>query len=322
MAETLLEVQEVGKRYRVGQTPVPALEDVSFQIRKGEVFAVVGESGSGKTTLANLILGIEAPTEGTIFYKGQPLGSERPRRLRRLIQYVQQNPWTTLNPKRTVYQSVVLPIAVHGLVPPNLRRQAVARLLELVDLGPEYLDRYPQALSGGQRQRVAIARALAAQPELLVLDEPTSALDVSVQAKVLAILAELRERLALTYLFITHDLTVVRNLADRVLVLYRGRVMEEGPTEALFLHPLHPYTRMLLAAVPVVSEEEAALRPEWPWERVLEQGEGKSSKGCPFAPRCPFAEARCWQAVPRMEEVAAFRKVACHVITREVREKA
>lgn len=322
MAETLLEVQGVGKRYRVGQTPVPALEDVSFQIRKGEVFAVVGESGSGKTTLANLILGIEAPTEGTIFYKGQPLGSERPRRLRRLIQYVQQNPWTTLNPKRTVYQSVVLPIAVHGLVSPNLRRQAVARLLELVGLGPEYLDRYPQALSGGQRQRVAIARALAAQPELLVLDEPTSALDVSVQAKVLAILAELRERLALTYLFITHDLTVVRNLADRVLVLYRGRVMEEGPTEALFLHPLHPYTRMLLAAVPVVSEEEAALRPEWPWERILEWGEGKSSRGCPFAPRCPFAEARCWEAVPRMEEVAAFRKVACHVITREVREKA
>jgi len=322
VAETLLEVQGVGKRYRVGQTPVPALEDVSFQIRKGEVFAVVGESGSGKTTLANLILGIEAPTEGTIFYKGQPLGSERPRRLRRLIQYVQQNPWTTLNPKRTVYQSVVLPIAVHGLVSPNLRRQAVARLLELVGLGPEYLDRYPQALSGGQRQRVAIARALAAQPELLVLDEPTSALDVSVQAKVLAILAELRERLALTYLFITHDLTVVRNLADRVLVLYRGRVMEEGPTEALFLHPLHPYTRMLLAAVPVVSEEEAALRPEWPWERILEWGEGKSSRGCPFAPRCPFAEARCWEAVPRMEEVAAFRKVACHVITREVREKA
>lgn len=319
MTEVLLNAQNLTKRFVVGMKEVPALEDVSFALREGEVLAVVGESGSGKTTLANLILGVDSPTRGVLLYRGEPLAVPRPLSLKRRIQYVQQNPWTTLNPRRTVFQTVALPLAVHRLLPVKAWRDRVAELLNLVGLGPEFLDRLPHALSGGQRQRVAIARALAAQPEIVVLDEPTSALDVSVQVKVLHLLKELHSRFSLTYLFISHDLAVVRNFAQRVLVLYRGQVMEVATTEALFQEPLHPYTRLLLASVPVVSEEEAALRPEWPWDTwkgVEEEVKG----GCPFAPRCPWAEGVCRSRRPRLMEARDTHWVACHLVAPEPEE--
>ncbi|AEG34705.1 oligopeptide/dipeptide ABC transporter, ATPase subunit (plasmid) [Thermus thermophilus SG0.5JP17-16] len=309
VADILLEVRDLTKEFAVGRKRVRALNGVSLGLEEGEILAVVGESGSGKTTLANLVLGIEMPTYGDILYRGTPLKTPRPLHMRRRLQYVQQNPWTTLNPRRTVFQSVALPLAVHKLTPPRLWRERVAELLHLVGLGPEFLDRYPHALSGGQRQRVAIARALAAQPEMVILDEPTSALDVSVQARVLGLLLEIQARFSLSYLFISHDLAVVRNFARRILVLYRGQVMETGPTEVVFRNPVHPYTRLLLASVPVVSEEEAALRPSWPWDAQDRLGPGE---GCPFSSRCPWAQELCWRERPSLVPIQKSHLVACH----------
>jgi len=292
---------------------VQALDGVSLEVFPGETLAVVGESGSGKTTLANLILGTEGATGGTLHFEGQPLGKDRPLELRRRIQYVQQNPMTTLNPRRTIFQSIRVPFETHRITINHWKR--AAELLEVVGMSAEYLDRFPVALSGGQRQRVAIARALAVEPKLLVLDEPTSALDVSVQAKVLALLVDLQHQFKLTYIFITHDLSVVRNVAGRVVVMYRGKIAELGPTAELFRDPEHPYTRMLISSIPVVSEEEEALKPRWPWERNLALDSGTASQGCTFAPRCPFAEQACWNQVPALAVVREGHQSACHMVS-------
>ena len=200
---------------------------------------------------------------------------------------------------------------MHGYGTSRARRERVAELLELVELGPEFMDRYPTTLSGGQRQRVALARALAAEPQIIVLDEPTSALDVSVQAKIIALLQDLQRRLRLTYMFITHDLGVVRNIADRAVVLYRGRIVEQGATETVFARPRHRYTTMLLSAIPVISQEDEAFKPDWPWQdSVLDEG-GYIPAGCRFAPRCPFAVEACASTPPEMlgDALQAF---ACH----------
>lgn len=308
-SDVLLRVEHLNKTYQVGKREVRALQDVNLTLRRGEVLAVVGESGSGKTTLANLLLGIEAPSSGDLIYAGQPLPARRTLALQRAIQFVQQNPMTTLNPRRSVRQSVRLGLTVHQLLPPADHEAYLANLLITVGLAPEYLDRYPSQLSGGQRQRVALARALAARPELLVLDEPTSALDVSVQAKVLNLLAQLRARFDLTYVFITHDLSVVRTMSSHVAVLYRGRLVEYGQTAELFTHPRHPYTRMLLASIPVVSAEEEALKPEWAWESpVSTQG---TPGGCVFQNRCPYAQAAC-AVQPPLETGEGEQQVACY----------
>lgn len=308
MAERLLVAENLTKTYRVGRSEVLALQQVNLTVRQGETLAVVGESGSGKTTLANLLLGMEVPTSGQLTYQGTPLPQKRSRALQRAIQFVQQNPMTTLNPRRSVRQSVRLGLQIHGLLPPAEHEQYLATLLTTVGLAPEYLNRFPEQLSGGQRQRVAIARALAARPTLLVLDEPTSALDVSVQAKVLGLLAQLREDFGLTYVFITHDLSVVRTMSSHVAVLYRGRLVEYGPTAELFAHPRHPYTRMLLASIPVVSPQEEALKPDWDWNAPVSSE--ISPTGCVFQHRCPFAQSECRQQPPLMpverQQVACF----------------
>ena len=243
------------------------------------------------------------------------MGVDRALELRRQIQYVQQNPMTTLNPHRTIFQSIRVPLETHRVGSPADHRKRAAELLEVVGMSAEYLDRFPAALSGGQRQRVAIARALAVEPKLLVLDEPTSALDVSVQAKVLALLVDLQRQFKLTYIFITHDLSVVRNVAGRVVVMYRGKVAELGSTAELFRDPEHPYTRMLISSIPVVSEEEEALKPLWPWERNLALDSGAVSQGCAFAPRCPFAEEACWSQVPALAAVREGHQSACHMVS-------
>ena len=257
---TLLSVRNATKTFDLGGREVRALQDVSFDVEAGECLAIVGESGSGKSTIANLILGIHPPTSGEMIYRGTPLPARRGNEHRRNIQLVQQNPLSSLNPRRSVGASLRLALDVHGIGAKSGRAARTAELLEEVGLPGDFRRRLPSALSGGQRQRVAIARALACESELVVLDEPTSALDVLVQARVLKLLQDLKEKRGLTYIFITHDLSVVRNIADRVAVFEKGRIVEIGQTEAIFTHPRHAYTRRLIGAVPVVTRQEQALR--------------------------------------------------------------
>jgi ABC-type glutathione transport system ATPase component len=256
----MLSVQGLSKTYETGRHTVAALTDVSLTIETGECLAVVGESGSGKSTLANLVLGLTPPTAGTMMLDATPLPARRTLDHRRAIQLVQQNPLSALNPRRSVGASLRLALDVHGIGDPASRPARVTALLADVGLTPDYAARAPSALSGGQRQRVAIARALACDPRLIVLDEPTSALDVLVQAQVLRLLHDLRLNRGLTYLFISHDLAVVRAIATRVAVFRHGRIVEAGATDALFTAPQDPYTRSLIAAVPVITEQEKAMR--------------------------------------------------------------
>ena len=308
----VLSVRGLSKRYRVKGTRIDALDGVDLDIRRGETMAIVGESGSGKTTLGNLILGLERASAGQILFEGEPLQMRRSSALRRRIQVVQQNPFSTLNPKRTVRATIELPLRAYKMVPRDRCRDRVSQLLDIVGMSADHMNRHPGALSGGQRQRVALARALASEPEIIVLDEPTSALDVSVQARVLALLMELQQTFDLTYIFITHDLGVVRNIARRVSVMYRGRVVESGPTESVFAAPRHRYTNMLLSSIPVVSDAELAVKPNWTWDPGAIEGQGKHSDGCPFAPRCPHAVDRCWSEMPDLEALADAHLAACH----------
>lgn len=260
MSTTLLSLRDVSKTFMLGNHEIKAVQDVSFDVAEGECLAIVGESGSGKSTIANMVLGIYPPTGGIITYRGTPLPAKRDLAHRRAIQLVQQNPLSSLNPKRSVGASLRLALDVHGIGDRNGRAERIGSLLEEVGLPAEFAKRSPAALSGGQRQRVAIARALACESNLVVLDEPTSALDVLVQARVLQLLQELREKRGLTYVFITHDLAVVRNIADRVAVFEKGRLVELNGTETLFDKPSANYTKNLISAVPVVGDDEVELR--------------------------------------------------------------
>jgi len=257
---TLLSVNHLSKTFVTPAGSVKAVDDVSLQVNSGECLAIVGESGSGKTTLANMILGILRPTSGSMTFDDQPLPDKRTPVQRRAIQFVQQNPLSSLNPKRTIGASVRLGLDTYDIGEKSQRWNAVEDALEAVGLERGMRKRSPAALSGGQRQRVGIARALACGPRLVVLDEPTSALDVLVQARVLRLLNQLRSERGLTYIFITHDLAVVRNVADRVAVFQSGQLIELDATANLFTNPKTTYTRQLIGAVPVVDETELALR--------------------------------------------------------------
>ncbi|AJE47055.1 oligopeptide/dipeptide ABC transporter ATP-binding protein [Celeribacter indicus] len=300
MSRPFLEIAGARKQFFVGDTVVNALNGVDLRVERGETLAIVGESGSGKTTLANLILGVEKPTDGALFLSGARLEEARDTTQRRRIGLVQQNPYSTLNPRKSIGQAIGLPLAVHGIGRRAERRRIISEKLERVGLNSDLQDRRPLALSGGQRQRVAIARALTTEPDLLVLDEPTSALDVSVQAHILRLLSDLQKDLGLTYVFITHDLSVVRVLASRVAVMYRGRIVEEGAVEKVFFSPRHRYTQQLLASIPTVSEEEDAVRPGWPWHSDVDST-AIVTDGCPFHPRCPFAQPGCFSGVPDLK---------------------
>lgn len=257
---SILSLSSVSRQFRVGKRVVTAVDDVSFDVSEGECLAIVGESGSGKSTLANMILGLYPPTKGTVAFRGAPLPLNRSLAHRRQIQLVQQNPLSALNPRRSVGASLRLALDVHQHGKAAERPAMVASLLEEVGLEPDIATRAPSGMSGGQRQRIAIARALACQSRIVVLDEPTSALDVLVQARVLRLLHDLRKKRGLTYLFITHDLSVVRNIADTVVVFQQGKLVEMAETNALFTAPETEYSRSLISAVPVVSREEIALR--------------------------------------------------------------
>ena len=265
MSPPLLSLRSVSKTFRNGARELLAVDNVSLDVVAGECLAIVGESGSGKSTIANMILGVYRPSRGAIAYRGAILPDRRDLSHRRAIQLVQQNPMSSLNPRRSIGASLRLALDCHNIGDKAARWTHAGALLEEVGLPAAYLARAPAALSGGQRQRVAIARALACNSDLVVLDEPTSSLDVLVQARVLKLLGDLKAKRSLTYIFITHDLSIVRNIADRVAVFEKGKLVELGDVATIFTTPANAYTRQLIGAVPVVSREELALR-----DRLLE----------------------------------------------------
>jgi oligopeptide/dipeptide ABC transporter ATP-binding protein len=296
---------------------IRAVDGISFEVRQGETLGLVGESGSGKSTTGRALLYLERPTEGTVVFKGADLGTldaEELRRTRRDMQMIFQDPYGSLNPRITVGRAVREPLDVHGIGEAASRGQRVSELLETVGLSPRLADRYPHEFSGGQRQRIGIARALATSPRFIVADEPISALDVSIQAQIVNLLADLREDLGLTYLFIAHDLSMVRHISDRVAVMYLGRIVELGGTDDLFRSPLHPYTKALLSAIPVPDPSQAV----GPGGLTLE-GDPPSPAappaGCRFHTRCPFATEVCRIEDPEWRSLAGgptAHQVACH----------
>ncbi len=321
----LLEVRNLTKYFTLrgdlvsriaGKTRVlKAVDDISFVVAAGETLGLVGESGCGKSTTGRLITRLIEPTSGEIRLKGEDLlgfDRRRMRGARKQVQLVFQDPYSSLNPRKTVMQILGRPLEIHF---PSLswrdRRERVMELLNLVGLGREHLDRYPHEFSGGQRQRLAIARALAVEPDLVIGDEPVSALDVSVQAQILNLFRELQERFNLTYLFIAHDLSVVRHISDRVAVMYVGKIVETAPADALFDRPLHPYTRALMAAVPEAD-------PDKPAPRLTLHGELATPidppLGCRLCKRCPIATPNCDIEPPPLRELAPAHFVACHNI--------
>ena len=316
----LLELEDLVKDYRTSSglfaktTTLRAVDHVSLSITSGESLGLVGESGSGKTTLGRCILRLVQPTAGKVIFDCidvLSLESRALRALRRRMQIVFQDPYGSLNPRMTVGAAVREPIVVHGIATKKDAKKRVAALFHEVGLDPSHMDRYPHELSGGQRQRVGVARALSVEPEFIVLDEPVSALDVSVQAQVLNLLADLREGRGLTYLFIAHDLAVVRHVADRVAVMYLGRLMEVAPAADVYTKPLHPYSTSLLSAVPVPDPEA---RPQ----RIVLRGDMPSPhhppSGCVFHPRCPHHKKNgsCRTETPELVQMEPGRWVACH----------
>jgi oligopeptide transport system ATP-binding protein len=295
------------------------VDDISFELQQGEIICLVGESGCGKTTTGRAIVALERPVSGSIVFKGLELvglGARQSHRVTRHIQMVFQDPYSSLNPRMTVGASVAEPLVIHRVGSPEDRRQRVGELLDAVGLHPESSAQLPHQFSGGQRQRIALARALALNPELLILDEPTSALDVSIQAQILNLLADLREKYSLTYLFISHDLAIVRWLGDRVVVMYLGRIMEVAPSDDLFQTPLHPYTVALLSALPVPDPTVEDQR-----KRIVLEGEVPSAAnipvGCRFAGRCWLwrelgSPEQCQEMEPELSCVAKDHLVACH----------
>ena len=319
----ILEVRDLKKHFssRKGlfgeKTLVRAVDGVSFSVKEGESFAIVGESGCGKTTLGRMILALETPTAGQAIFQGKDIhdigGAER-RRLRRDLQVIFQDPFSSLNPRMTVEQIISEPWTIHGMHQDRAGRQArLETLLDQCGIAKAHLDRYPHEFSGGQRQRVGIARALALEPKLIVADEPVSALDVSIQAQILNLLQDLRRNLGLTFVFISHDFSVVRHLCDRIAVMYLGKIVELADSETLFNDPQHPYTEALLSAVPVPDPAIEKRR-----KRVLLHGDVpsplKPPPGCHFHPRCRYAVESCRVQVPPLAEAKPGHWAACPVL--------
>ena len=318
---TLLEVKNLQMHYPIttglfarNNGAVKAVDDVSFTIARGETLGLVGESGCGKTSMARCIVQLYKPTSGEVLFDGEDLAKLKGGKMRamyRRVQFIFQDPYGSLDPRMTCGDIIGEPLKVHKLTKgKDAYRARVSELLTLVGLNPYMANRFPHEFSGGQRQRIGIARALAVEPELLICDEPVSALDVSVQAQIINLLEELQEKFGLTYLFIAHDLSLVRHISHRVAVMYLGRLVEVAESDELFSNPLHPYTKALMSAIPLPDPIEEINR-----ERIVLQGEppspAKPPPGCVFNPRCPIAIDDCTTAVPELREVSPGHFVAC-----------
>ncbi len=328
MTEPLLKVQGLKKYFPIrsgifGQITgqVKAVDDVSFYVNEGETLGIVGESGCGKSTTGRMLMRLLEPTEGAIEFQGQNLAKLSPfemRKARRDIQMVFQDPYASLNPRHSIGQILEEPLIVHGIGDAKERKKRVRALLEIVGLSDDHAKRYPHQFSGGQRQRIGIARALMTNPKLIIADEPVSALDVSIQAQVLNLMQDLQKELKLTYIFIAHDLGVVRHISDRVGVMYLGKIVELSESEELYANPLHPYTKGLLSAVPIPD-------PDFRRQQIIIEGDVPSPssppKGCTFHTRCPFKMDICTKSVPQLTEAQHGHSVACHLYNEQANDK-
>ena len=308
----LLEVKKLKKYFKTPKGMLHAVDDVSFTIDRGRTLGVVGESGCGKSTTGRAILRIVEPTEGEILFDGEDirsLGKDQMRRMRTRMQIIFQDPFSSLNPRKTVSETIAEPLKLNGIITDKGKRmERVAEIMEIVGLAERLYNADPHELDGGRRQRIGIARALALNPQFIVCDEPVSALDVSIQAQILNLMDELQEKMGLTYMFITHDLSVVHYFADDIAVMYLGRLIEKAPAKELFRNPVHPYTQALLSAIPVPSIHNQR-------KRILLKGEITSpvdpKPGCRFASRCPYASSRCHSEEPQLKEIAPGHFNAC-----------
>ena len=322
--EVLLRVKDLKKYFPITRGiviqrqvgAVMAVDGISFDVHKGETLGLVGESGCGKSTTGRTILQLYRPTAGEVYFEGTDLvhlKGEELRRMRRRMQMIFQDPYASLNPRMTVGNIIGEPLEVHGIAKGKERRERVQELLRVVGLNPYFVNRYPHEFSGGQRQRIGVARALALNPAFIVCDEPISALDVSIQAQVVNLLEDLQDEFTLTYLFIAHDLSMVRHISTRVAVMYLGKLVELTDRDSLYHHPQHPYTKALLSAVPIPDPVVEKKR-----RRVILEGDVPSPvnppKGCNFSTRCPVAIDRCFEEDPEFREVASGHWCACHLV--------
>lgn len=311
--EVLLEIKNVKKYFSIQKKPLKAVNDLNLIINKGETVGLVGESGCGKSTAGKTIIRLFEPTAGEVLFEGKNIYQFNPRQMkefRKDVQIIFQDPYASLNPRMKIEDIIAEPLDIHGLTKGKKRKERVKELLELVGLRPEHANRFPHEFSGGQRQRIGIARALALNPKFIVCDEPISALDVSIQAQIVNLLKSLQEKMDLTYLFIAHDLSMVKYISDRILVMYLGNMVEFTDSESLYDEPLHPYTKALLSAVPIPD-------PVVKRERIVLEGEVPSPlsppSGCVFRTRCQYAMERCSIEVPQWKEVKPSHFTACHL---------
>ena len=312
MSEPLLRVEHLKKYFKSARGMVHAVDNVSFTLEAGKTLGVVGESGCGKSTLGRTIIRLQEPTSGSVFFDGKDVSGLNRQQLweqRRQMQMIFQDPFSSLNPRMTISQAIEEPLALYHICPDRVSRQKrVAELMDTVGLARRLYNTYPHALDGGRRQRIGIARALALNPRFIVCDEPVSALDVSIQAQILNLMQDLQKELDLTYMFITHDLSVVYHISDEIMVMYLGQVIEKAPTEKLFANPVHPYTQALLSAIPVPSIHNRR-------ERILMTGELTSPidplPECRFANRCRFATGKCRESEPQLREIEPGHFVSC-----------
>lgn len=314
--ESYISLQGVSKNFKVSGGLLRAVNKVSFDIGKGETLGLVGESGCGKSTLGRVVMGVYQPSEGQIIVNGKKLHVKSAKdrfQYAKIAQMIFQDPYASLNPRMTVGDIIAEGMEIHNMYDAKKRKERVNELLELVGLSKDHANRFPHEFSGGQRQRIGIARALAIEPEFLVCDEPISALDVSIQSQIINLLIDLQKKLGLTYLFIAHDLDIVRYISDRIAVMYLGNVMEIGDSNEVYNNALHPYSQALLSAVPIPDPDMEKQK-----KRIILEGDVPSPidvpKGCPFAGRCRFCKDRCREDRPELREVKPGHSVACHFV--------
>ena len=316
--EVILEVKNLKKYFKTSYGTVRAVDTISFKVKRGTTMGLVGESGSGKSTTGHVVVGLYAPTAGKIYFKGKDISvplEKRPKSLKKDIQMVFQDPSSSLNPKKTIKDIVGLPLKVHKMVESKEELEdKVAKLLDMVELPPEdFIYRRPTDLGGGEKQAVSIARAMATNPSFVIFDEPTSALDVSIQAKIIGSILNIQREFNLSSLFITHDMSLMRNISSEVAIMYLGKIYEIAPTETFFYKPMHPYTQMLLSSVPVLTKEEEEIKPKGIESRGEIGSPVNPPSGCRFHPRCPYAKDICKRKEPELKEVEPGHWVACHL---------